>query len=142
MMTRACLILLASAACATPAKSSPRTTPGTDQPRTVIAPDTQPADQQPGQGEPACPSIQVKAPDSVSAGTQARISTTLVGIQGTATFKWTVTGGKLASGQGTPTIMVDTAGLAGASVTATVELGGLSKQCVTTTASASVLVGP
>ena len=141
MMTRACVILLASAACSAPAKSTPQTTPGTDQPRTVIAPDTEGEDKQPA-GDPTCPSIQVKAPDSVPAGTQARISTILVGSQATPTYTWKVTSGKLVSGQGTPTIMVDTGGLAGASVAATVELGGLSKQCVTTTANASVLVVP
>ena len=89
-----------------------------------------------------CPNIQLKAPDSVAQGTQARVSTILAGGDRSVTYRWAVSSGKIISGQGTPSILVDTAGLAGASVTATLELGGVSKQCATTTASVSMLIGP
>jgi hypothetical protein len=40
------------------------------------------------------------------------------------TFNWSVSGGTITSGQGTPNITIDTRGLRGQTVTATVEVGG------------------
>jgi hypothetical protein len=57
----------------------------------------------------------------------------------TPTYNWTVSSGTISSGQGTSSITVDTAGLAGgSSVTATVSVGGLDPSC---TASASCSAG-
>ncbi len=96
----------------------------------------------PFNSEADCPAIQIKGPDSVSQGTKARFSATLVGGTGNPTYTWRVTSGSIASGQGTATITVDTTGLSGTGSTATLEIGGIPKLCATTTASATVLVGP
>jgi hypothetical protein len=45
------------------------------------------------------------------------------------TYNWSVSAGTISSGQGTSSISVDTAGLGGQTVTATVELGGLDPSC-------------
>jgi hypothetical protein len=45
------------------------------------------------------------------------------------TYNWSVSAGTISSGQGTSSIQVDTAGLGGQTVTATVELGGLDPSC-------------
>ena len=51
------------------------------------------------------------------------------GTQATITYNWTVTAGTITSGQGTPSITVDTTGLAGQSVTANLEIGGTEPSC-------------
>jgi hypothetical protein len=45
------------------------------------------------------------------------------------TFNWKVSSGKITSGQGTPSISVDTRGLEGKSFTATVEARGVLAEC-------------
>lgn len=45
------------------------------------------------------------------------------------TYNWTVSAGSISSGQGTSAISVDTTGLAGQTVTATVTIGGLDPNC-------------
>src|SRR5207253_7135758 len=44
------------------------------------------------------------------------------------TYNWTLSSGTITSGQGTPTIIVDTTGLDD-NVTATIEIGGLPSEC-------------
>jgi hypothetical protein len=44
-------------------------------------------------------------------------------------YNWVLSAGVITSGQGTPTITIDTNGLAGESVTATVEVGGFPSWC-------------
>jgi hypothetical protein len=56
------------------------------------------------------------------------------------TYNWSVSAGTISSGQGTSTITVDTAGLGGQTVTATVSLGGADPSCTGTTASCSVTI--
>jgi hypothetical protein len=85
--------------------------------------------------------VQLKGPDSTSAGRPAKFSAILIGGAGAPTFKWSLSEGRIASGQGTPTITVDTAGLAGSSIIVTLELG-LPRVCVATGASVSLLIGP
>ena len=46
------------------------------------------------------------------------------GSQTNVTYNWTVSAGSITNGQGTPSITVDTTGLVGQEVTATVEIGG------------------
>jgi hypothetical protein len=48
---------------------------------------------------------------------------------GDVTYNWAVSAGTISSGQGTSSITVDTTGLAGQNVTATVDLGGLDPNC-------------
>lgn len=57
------------------------------------------------------------------------------------TYNWAISAGTIISGQGTAKIMVNTGGLAGMFVTATVELGGLPAKCAST-ASSSIEVIP
>ena len=45
------------------------------------------------------------------------------------TFNWTVSAGKIISGQGTSSISVDTADIEGKTITATVEVGGIPDGC-------------
>ncbi|MBA3464476.1 MAG: hypothetical protein H0T46_31380 [Deltaproteobacteria bacterium] len=153
-MSRALLIVIALAACSKRNTSTTTTTgptgngtgttnsdPGTGTgPGTGTSTGTQTPP--PFNSEADCPAIQVKAPDSVSQGTKARVAATLVGGTGTPTYKWTVSAGSVASGQGTAVITVDTSGLKGTSVVATLEIGGVPTQCATTSATATLLVGP
>ena len=143
MHTRAALFAFIAvlAACSAPAKESPPTQQPVTPPPAAPAGPREPHDQ-PLADPSACPAIQLKAPDSTAAGTQLKVSANLVGGPAAPTYKWSVSKGRIASGQGTPNLVVDTAGLAGASVTATLELGGVDKQCAASGASTSVLVGP
>jgi hypothetical protein len=137
-MTRALLFVLAAAGCSASPKQQ-----STGEPAATGTPS--PAEGTPAQipapGTDPCPAMQVKAPDSVPAGTQVKITTTQVGGT-TPTFKWTVSAGKIASGQGTANIVVDSTGLAGSTIVASLELGGLPSTCATTGTSVNVLVGP
>jgi hypothetical protein len=90
---------------------------------------------------PQCPTLSVSAPDSIEAGSPATFS---VGINfgGNITYNWTLSAGTITSGQGTSSITVDTSGLKGQTVTATLELGGLDVSCSrTASASTQVLSG-
>ena len=81
---------------------------------------------------PPCPTLSISCPtDQVLAGTPATVSVTLSGGDPNAnpTYNWTVSAGTISSGQGTPTITIDTTGLEGQNVTATVEIGGLPPEC-------------
>jgi len=81
---------------------------------------------------PPCPTLSISCPtDQVIAGTPATVSANVSGGDPNAsiTYNWTVSAGTIASGQGTPTITIDTTGLAGNSVTATVEIGGVGPEC-------------
>jgi hypothetical protein len=57
------------------------------------------------------------------------------------TYNWSVSAGTISSGQGTSVITVDTAGVGGQTVTATVELGGVDPAC-SRTASCTTSVRP
>ncbi len=85
--------------------------------------------------------MQLKGPDAISAGRPAKFTAILIGGAGAPTFTWSPSEGRIASGQGTPTVTIDTTGLAGSSIIVTLELG-LPRECVATSASVSLLVGP
>jgi hypothetical protein len=81
---------------------------------------------------PPCPTLSISCPtDQVTAGSPATVSVNLSGGDPNAsvTYNWTVSAGTISGGQGTPSITIDTTGLAGQQVTATVELGGLPPEC-------------
>jgi hypothetical protein len=86
-----------------------------------------------------CPSFAVASPDDVEAGTPL---TFVVG--GTSvpnlTYKWTVNEGTITGGQGTSSITVDTSKLAGKTLTATVEIGGIDPACATKASSSTKVV--
>lgn len=81
-----------------------------------------------------CPNVSIYCPDTVALGApltfKADISGGTEGI--TQTLNWTVSAGTISSGQGTSTITVDTAGLGGRPVTATVEVLGYNRSCKAT----------
>ena len=91
---------------------------------------------------PPCPTgLAVTAqPDTVTAG-QTVTFTGNVNVNGTSpTFNWTVSGGRIVSGQGTPSITVDTTGLTG-SVTGTANLGNVDPSCQSTASATAQITG-
>ena len=81
------------------------------------------------QGIGDCPTVLVSCPDSDS-GSTLILNANVAGDRSIKlTFKWTVSAGKITSGQGTPSISVDMSGAWGQSLTATVEVGGFDKAC-------------
>jgi hypothetical protein len=89
---------------------------------------------------PPCPTVSVSCPADVDQG-QPITFTSSVSSDVNVTYNWSVSAGTISSGQGTSSITVDTAGLAGQTVTATLELGGLDPAC-SRTASCSTSVRP
>jgi hypothetical protein len=75
-----------------------------------------------------CPAVSVSCPANVKPGDPITFSASVTG-NANVTYNWTVSAGTISGGQGTSSITVDTAGLGGQSVTATVELGGLDPSC-------------
>ena len=84
-------------------------------------------------GADKCPRI--TATGISGEGKSAQFSANVTGAEGGVTFNWSVSDGGIASGQGTPQIAVTE--VAGGSVTATVEIGGIPASC-TSTASETV----
>jgi hypothetical protein len=76
---------------------------------------------------PPCPTVSVTCPTDVELG--APITFTASAGDGNITYNWSVSAGTISGGQGTSSITVDTAGLGGQTVTATVEIGGLDPSC-------------
>ena len=90
-----------------------------------------------------CPTVNVTCPSDVSEGGSITFTANFTPgtPQVTPTYNWTVSAGTITSGQGTSAITVDTKGLGGQTVTATVELGGVDPTCGRT-ASCSTPVRP
>jgi hypothetical protein len=80
---------------------------------------------------PVCPSVSVSCPEAATENAPVTFTANLSG--GTAgitpTYNWTISAGRIISGQGTPSITVDTTGLAGQTVRATVDIGGFGMPC-------------
>jgi hypothetical protein len=92
---------------------------------------------------PPCPTVRVDCPTGITeAGTPVTFTASVEGgAPGvTATYNWSVSAGTITSGQGTPSITVDTKGLGGQTVTGTVQVGGYPPECQTT-ASCSAQIG-
>ena len=83
---------------------------------------------------PVCPNVGIECPDRVVVGEPLVFRSTVTGGTSTIrpTYNWIVTAGRITAGQGTDTITVDTAGLAGQSVTATLSMGGYNLDCSAT----------
>jgi len=81
--------------------------------------------------DPPCTVLEVSCPIDVEPGRSiiftASISGGPVGLQ--PTYKWSLPSGTSIKGQGTSVIEVDTTGLAGQRITATVVVGGLPPEC-------------
>ena len=95
---------------------------------------------------PPCPVVSVSCPTDVEPNQPITFTASVSGgaAGATWTYNWSVSAGTISSGQGTSTITVDTNGLSGQSVTATVSIGGADPSCTGTTASCttSVKVAP
>jgi hypothetical protein len=93
---------------------------------------------------PPCPVVSVSCPSDVGPNEPITFTASVSGgAEGaTWTYNWSVSAGTISSGQGTSTITVDTANLAGQSVTATVSIGGADPSCTGTTASCTTNVRP
>jgi hypothetical protein len=89
------------------------------------------------QPPPPCPAVSVSCPSDVEANQpitfSASVSDDSSGVNWT--YNWSVSAGIISKGQGTSTIIVDTKGLDGQSVTATVNIGGVDPSCTGTTVS-------
>jgi hypothetical protein len=98
----------------------------------------------------ACPSVSVNCPGEINEGSPAVFSANVSGGDRTAhatllggapqlTYNWSISAGTIKSGQGTPEITIDTTGLGGQTITATLNIGGLPPSC-NSTASCSTVV--
>jgi len=92
---------------------------------------------------PPCPTISVDCPTSaVDPGTPITFGTSTTSPTVSLTYNWTVSAGTISSGQGTSSITVDTTGLGGQSVTATLEVGGLDPACSRTASCTATVTAP
>lgn len=87
--------------------------------------------QQPG--KPPCPTLKLDGPSTEGHGIGVPLvfSVAINGSDPAArhTFNWSVSAGKIGSGQGTPSIVVETDGLIFYCLTVTVEIEGLGQEC-------------
>ena len=81
----------------------------------------------------SCPKVNVSCPDTVKSGADLTFTVAVSGGASgvTPTYNWTVSAGSIKSGQGTSTIVVDTADTGGQTITATVDVGGFARECST-----------
>jgi hypothetical protein len=84
--------------------------------------------------KPFCPNVSIYCPDTSAAGQPVTFTANVSGGTPNVTpqYNWTVSAGTISSGQGTTSITVDTAGLAGRPVTAKVDVLGYELQCSAT----------
>lgn len=80
---------------------------------------------------PVCPNVEIICPTNIVIDQPLTFSSNVTGgTPGVAqTYNWTVSAGTIIEGQGTPTIKVDTTGLAGQTVKATLSMGGYTMDC-------------
>jgi hypothetical protein len=80
---------------------------------------------------PVCPNIEIVCPTNIVPDQPLTFSSRVVGgiSAGTPSFNWTVSAGTIIEGQGTDTIRVDTTGLAGQTVKASLSMGGYTPDC-------------
>ena len=90
---------------------------------------------------PPCPTVSVSCPSDVDQGSPITF-TASVSSDVSVTYNWSVSAGTISGGQGTSSITVDTAGLGGQTVTATVELGGLDPSCSRTASCTTQIKAP
>ena len=76
-----------------------------------------------------CATLTVSGPSAPTKQGDSMTFTANLSSGAGVTYNWTVSAGSITSGQGTASIMVDTTGLAGQNVTATVDISGLEPGC-------------
>lgn len=94
---------------------------------------------------PSCPTLSVSGPAGVTKPGESMTFTANISGGDGLTLNWSVSGGTITSGQGTPSIVVATTSAdAGSTITATVELSGFDPNCTECpkTASESAPVDP
>lgn len=86
--------------------------------------------------KPTCPSVGIACPEQARVGQPVTFSSTLTGGSGNvpAIYNWTVSGGKIISGQGSSSITVDTTGMEGQTLRASLTMGGYEEECAATCA--------
>lgn len=85
---------------------------------------------------PVCPNVSVSCPEAGNENAPVTFTAKLNGGTPNITpgYNWTITAGRIISGQGTPSITVDTAGLSGQTVRASVDITGFGTPCPATCA--------
>ena len=80
---------------------------------------------------PACPAIEVVCPTNVALNEPLTFRATTAGgvPSSNPIYNWSISAGTIMEGQGTDTIKVDTTGLAGETVRATLSMGGYTLEC-------------
>ena len=80
---------------------------------------------------PVCPNVSVVCPTQIAVDQPLTFSSNVEGGNDASalSYNWTVSAGTIIEGQGTPTIKVDTTGLAGQTIRATLSMGGLALEC-------------
>jgi hypothetical protein len=83
---------------------------------------------------PACPTVSIICPERGQPGQPVTFSSTLSGVLGNVipAYTWTISNGRIIEGQGTNSVTVDTAGLEGQTLTATLSMEGYSLNCSAT----------
>jgi hypothetical protein len=84
--------------------------------------------------ESPCPTVVVSCPDNAESSKSMTFQADVYGGDPTvtSTYTWSVSAGKISSGQGTSMITVDGSDVTGGSVTAKVSIGGHDAACVNT----------
>jgi hypothetical protein len=79
---------------------------------------------------PTCPNVEIICPTNIVVDQPLTFSSNVGATPGvTPTYNWSVSAGSIIEGQGTPTIRVDTTGLAGQTIKATLTMGGFTQDC-------------
>ena len=80
---------------------------------------------------PTCPAVEITCPTAVAIDQPLTFTSRSTGGTPSVTpvYNWTVSAGTITSGQGTDTIKVDSTGLAGQTVRATLSVGGYNLEC-------------
>lgn len=80
---------------------------------------------------PVCPTVNISCPDSVTEGAPVTFTANVTGGTGkiTPTYNWTISAGRITSGQGTLSITVDTTGMAGQTIRADLDVAGFGMPC-------------
>ena len=80
---------------------------------------------------PVCPTVNVSCPEVATENASVTFTATISGGSSAIrpSYNWTVSAGRIASGQGTPSITVDTTGLAGQTIRASLDVSGYGMPC-------------
>ena len=82
--------------------------------------------------QPVCPAIEISCPTDTALDQPLTFTSRYTGgipANVTPVYNWTVSAGTIVAGQGTDTIRVDTKGLAGQTVRASLSIGGYNLEC-------------